>query len=168
MHARVAFAVALLLTMAGCASTTQVHQPLAAHAGAAGAVRYALAEVRADASQAPEPFLLMLRLHLERELGAQGMLAPAQAGAGAAGARELRVTVTAYRMRGDVSRALWGAFAGKDGVSSVVRITAPGSGARLGESTVSSYNVTVMSGPDSIAKAHAREITRFLAAAGGL
>jgi hypothetical protein len=106
----------------------------------------------------PGQFLASIRDYLESDLKQQKLLA-----ADGDQAPRVHIEVTGYRMRGGITRAMFGAMAGKDGVESKVTVLAPGSDQVVGASDVSTFNIMAIGGPDDIARMHADKIAAFLA-----
>jgi hypothetical protein len=107
---------------------------------------------------APGQFLASIQGYLESDLKQQNLLA-----ADVDRAPRAHIEVTNYRMRGGITRAMFGAMAGKDGVESKVTVLAPGSDQVIGASDVSTFNIMAFGGPDDIARMHADKIAAFLA-----
>lgn len=80
---------------------------------------------------------------------------------GAPGAVQVKVTVTAYRMRHGAARALVGIMAGKDTVLSTVQVLDE-SGAELGRLNVESGNATAVGSAGGLLRGHADEIADFV------
>lgn len=106
----------------------------------------------------PDQFLASIRGYLESDLKQQDLLA-----ADLDQAPRVHIEVIDYRMRGGVTRAMFGAMAGKDGVESKVTVLASGKEQVLGASDVSTFNIMAFGGPDDIARMHADKIAEFLA-----
>jgi hypothetical protein len=106
----------------------------------------------------PGQFLASIQGYLESDLKQQNLLA-----ADVDQAPRVHIEVTSYRMRGGITRAMFGAMAGKDGVESKVTVLAPGGDRVIGASDVSTFNVMAFGGPDDIARMHADKIAGFLA-----
>lgn len=62
-----------------------------------------------------------------------------------------------------MTRVLFGAFGGQDGVDSSVVVRAISDNEVIAESDMSTYNWTVISSLDDIARVHAYEIGNFVA-----
>jgi hypothetical protein len=107
---------------------------------------------------APDQFLTSIRGFLESDLKQRNLLA-----ADPDPAPHVHIDVTSYRMRGGITRAMFGAMAGKDGVESKVTVLAPGSDQVLGATDVSTFNIMAFGGSDDIARMHADKIAGFLA-----
>lgn len=106
----------------------------------------------------PGQFLASIRDYLESDLKQQDLLATE-----VDQAPRVHIEVTSYRMRGGITRAMFGVMAGKDGVESKVTVLAPGSDRVLGASDVSTFNIMAVGSPDDIARMHADKIAGFLA-----
>jgi hypothetical protein len=152
--------VGLMIGLVGCASSTTVRQDIYDRVAVDGrAYLYNIAEFGSNTTDAPPHFVVALKGYLEQDLNQRGMLV----GQDAVADREVRVTLEAYRMRSGFSRAMFGAFAGKDGVESAVSVVNAESGALIGSSNVSSFNIMAVGDQDDIARMHAKEIGKFLA-----
>ncbi len=156
---RILVVVTTLFLVAGCASSTKIERDLDERVAADGrSFQYSISEFSSTTDEAPEHFLGAVRSYLEQDLRQRAMLAnPGPSD------REVKVTLTDYRMRSGFNRAMFGMLAGKDGVESRVTVVAADTGEVIGSSTVSSFNVTAVGSPDDIAKMHAKEIGKFLA-----
>jgi hypothetical protein len=106
----------------------------------------------------PGQFLASIRGYLESDLKQQDLLA-----ADVDRAPRVHIEVTSYRMRGGITRAMFGAMAGKDGIESKVTVLGPGSDQVLGALDVSTFNIMAVGSPDDIARMHADKIAGFLA-----
>ena len=159
MHASKFFVVALALCLVGCASSTVVRQPLQLSKEITpAATKYSVGKISTQTSDAPEHFLAAVKGHLKLELSKHGLLANEDS----IDPYETVITVNSYRMRSGFSRAMFGVFAGKDGIDSTVTVTDSKSGRVIGESQVSSYNMMAVGGEDDVARMHAEEIAKFL------
>lgn len=157
---RTCLVAGLLVGLVGCASSTRIEQNMDSPVAVDGrAYLYGIAEIRNESTEAPPHFVNAVRSYLEQDLQQRAMLA-AQ---GSTADREVRVVLTSYRMRSGFSRQIFGVFAGKDGVDSSVTVVDPVSGAVIGSSSVSSYNVMAVGEQEDIARMHAKEIAKFLA-----
>ena len=121
-------------------------------------VKYVVDGVKSDIKDAPDHFLMAVNGYLKTELDNQGLLEKTDTSA----SYKINVTVIEYRMRSGMSSVLLGALAGKDGVESVVTVTDPVTSEVVGESTVSTFNVTAVAGMDDVAQMHAEEIAKFV------
>ena len=74
---------------------------------------------------------------------------------------QIAVKVVSYRMRSGFTRFMFGMLAGKDGVDSQVQVL-DASGKVLGDSNVSTFNVTAVGSGEDVAKMHADEIAKFV------
>lgn len=145
--------------LAGCASSTVIDKPInKTGLPAAGNARYFVTDVHSQVPDVPEQFPVAIKAYLKSELTKRGSLAKEQS----SNSRDVEITITDYRMRDSVNRVLWGVLAGKDGVESTVQVRDHGTNSIIGESRISSYNVTTIGGPDDVAKMHAEEIAKFL------
>jgi predicted component of type VI protein secretion system len=152
-------AVALCAMLAACGSTAVVKQPVAVmpvtSSFAVGSLINAAAK---DGDQPPEHFLSAVQGHLKNELAKESRLA-AQPEASSA---VVDVKVVSFRMRSGFARAMFGVFAGKDGIESEVTIRDAKSGQVLGSSIVSSFNVMAIGGEEDVARMHGQEIAKFV------
>jgi hypothetical protein len=152
-------AVALSALLGACGSTAVIKQPVATmpttSSFAVGSLTNAAAK---DGDQPPEHFLRAVQGHLKNSLSKESRLA-AQAETSSA---VVDVKVVSYRMRSGFSRAMFGVFAGKDGIESEVTIKDAKSGQVLGSSTVSSFNVMAIGGEEDVARMHGEEIAKFV------
>lgn len=87
------------------------------------------------------------------------------AASGQTDAVAIDIKIVAYRMRSGFSRMMFGVLAGKDGIESEVTMRDPKTGAVLGSSTVSTFNVMAVGGQEDVARMHAEEIGKFVLAA---
>ncbi len=146
--------VSILLT--ACASTTKVVSPVPGAKTETEPVSYADIDIVNQQTDAPRHFIDAVESYLAKELTDRSLF-------DIGGERKIKVTVVDYRMRSGFARAMFGVFAGKDGIDSEVTVTDGETGEVIGESTVSSFNVTAFGEMDDIARMHAEEIARFLA-----
>jgi hypothetical protein len=143
--------------LAACGSSQSIVKPIDRPASVVSRFHLDPIDDRSGES-VPDQFLASIRGYLESDLKQQNLLA-----ADADQAPHVHIEVTDYRMRGGVTRAMFGAMAGKDGVESKVTVLAPGGDRVLGASDVSTYNIMAFGGPDDIARMHADKIAGFLA-----
>jgi hypothetical protein len=151
-----AFIILGFLALTGCGSTISVKKPLEIMPGLQ--VTYSVGEIKDLTEQVPEHFLTTIKSYVKSELKNRQMLADNDS----SGAHKVNIVVTSYRMRSNISRVMFGAFAGKDGVESEVSVVDASTNAVLGESKVSTFNVTAVGGPEDIARMHGTEIVNFL------
>jgi hypothetical protein len=146
-------AASLLFVLTGCIGTSS--QVRSAYAPAAGD-KFAYAIENAGGMSAEG--LQILDDKLKSELSTGGLLAAASDPA----ARKVEIRITNYRMRHGAARAMAGIMAGKDNITSDVRILERGTGKLLGQLTVESGNATAVGTSRGLIEGHAREIVEFL------
>jgi len=112
-----------------------------------------LRNVTVSADEVPDHFVSAMKGHLKNELKKRGLLA----GNGNAQAAAIDMDVTYYRMRGGITRMMFGILAGKDGVEADIKILEHGTNNVLTTLTASSYNVMALGGPDDVAQMFAEE-----------
>lgn len=139
------------LVLVGCGTSGQVRTQYS-HATAD---RFAF-EVVNTGEMSPEG-LGIFRKQLDLALSAQGKLAAA----GDPAARKVRIEITHYRMRHGATRALVGILAGKDSITSTVKIL-DDTGKVIGETEVDSGNATAWGTSHGLIEGHADEIVAFL------
>jgi hypothetical protein len=120
--------------------------------------KFSVDSIKSNAEGVPDHFLTAIKGYLKAELDEKNLLEET----GSDMSYKINVLVSEYRMRSSVSRVMFGALAGKDGVESVVTITAPVTGDIVGESAVSTFNITAVAGMEDVAKMHAEEISEFV------
>lgn len=155
---RLALTVSAAALIAACGSTAQVKQHVEPTT-AANAKFTVTAPVNAapkDGDQPTDAFLASVAGHLRNELSKNGRLAKE-----GDQTLNIRITVTEYRMRSGFSRAMFGVFAGKDGIASSVEVT-DASGKVLGSSSISTFNAMAIGGEEDIARMHGTEIANTL------
>lgn len=150
--------VALLLLLVGCGSSTKITNELDRSLFAEQR-KFQIAEVACNAEDVPDHFIVAIKSYLKIELQKKQLLYTENDGVPC----DVEITITDYRMRSSFNRIMWGAFAGKDGVESTVLITDSSNKLALGKSKISSFNVTIASDLDDIARRHAEEIAEFVA-----
>ncbi len=149
-----------IVALGGCASSTQIRQPLESSLTSDGRVhRYMVDSIGNTTADAPPHFVNAVKSYLEQDLRKRSMLSVEKEGPD----RKVRITVTSYKMRSGFTRQMFGIFAGKDGVESTVDVVDARTGKVIGSSTVSSYNVMAVGEQEDIARMHAEEIGEFLA-----
>ncbi len=148
----------LMLTffLVGCGSSKMVKQPIE---GTAQLSKYEINKIKCETEGVPEHFLSAVQGHLKAELSKRSLLSNEANST----SNKVDITVVSYRMRSGFSRMMFGVFAGKDGIESTVKVLEPATGKVIGESNVSSFNVTAVGNEDDIARMHAQEIAKFLA-----
>ncbi len=144
----------LALLLAGCASTTNITQPL--EAPQATEVK-AFGEIEIDKkdTKAPEHFIHAVESYIKQGLQERSLYDEENG-------KKISVSVNSYRMRKGMTRMMFGIFAGKDGINSTVNVYTPDGGEVLGSSEVNSYNVMAVGSQDDIARMHGEEIVKFL------
>jgi Domain of unknown function (DUF4410) len=151
--------VTVSVMLGACGSTAVIKQPVtgmqATSSFAMGALTNAASK---DGDQPPEHFLKAVQGHLKNELSKENRLAAQPEATSAI----VDVKVVSYRMRSGFTRAMFGVFAGKDGIESEVTIKDAKTGQTIGSSTVSSYNVMAIGGEEDVARMHGEEIARFV------
>ena len=154
------FAVVSAMVLTACGSTTKVR--VSTDPGFfenKAELIYEIGEVEARSCKAPGHFLFAVHEYLEAELRSRDMMASEEGG----GVYRVEVSVYKYRMRSGFSRQTFGILAGKDGLTSLVRIFSIDTGELIGESKVMTYNLTDAMNQDDVARWHAAEIGRYLA-----
>lgn len=140
--------------LSACASSTKIDQPLGGDATLPPA-KYSVIVIDNRGTEAPEHFLDAVKSYVKQELQQQALYAEDSG-------NQVVITVVDYRMRSGFTRAMFGVLAGKDGIDSEITIKDAQSGAVIGKSTVSSYNVLAVGGMEDVARMHAEEIAGFL------
>lgn len=135
--------IACVSLLSACASSTKISQAI--DVGTISPVEYSHIEIKNDSADAPDHFVQAVKSYLQQELKNASIFND-DAG------NKVTINVVGYRMRSGFSRAMFGAIAGKDGIDSTVVVTDSG-GTKIGESTVSSYNVMAIGGMEDIARA---------------
>jgi hypothetical protein len=158
---RFMFAVGVATVLAGCGSTTKISRAIAPASamgsGAAAVPRsFEIGEFKSTVDRLPPHFLTEVQSYLTTELRTRGILAGPGSGA------KVNVTATYYRMRSGMNRMMFGAMAGKDGIESSITVVDSTTGEVIGESIVSTYNVTAVGDQGDVARMHAKEIANFL------
>lgn len=154
---RLIITITVSLLLSACASSTRVVTP--AGASIDGRHGYSGIEIVNHGTEAPEHFLDAVESYLSRMLGERALIDEEAL-------HRVQVNVIDYRMRSGFSRAMFGVFAGKDGIDSEVTVVDTETGRELARSTVTSYNVMAVGDMDDIARMHAEEIARFLSGEG--
>jgi Domain of unknown function (DUF4410) len=145
------------LLLAACGSSQSVVKQMDTSATVAS--KFHIDAIEDHSGQAiPSHIIGAVRGYLESDLTKRNLLAPQ-----GDPAPVVHVDINSYRMRSGFSRAFWGMMAGKDGMGSKVTVLDRPGGRVLGESNVSSFNVSAIGSEDDIARMHADEITKFLA-----
>jgi len=147
-----------VVALTACGSTSVVRQPVSAipvtSTYVIGNVTNAAAK---DGDQPPEYFLGAVNHHLKSELAKNNRLAKQGEETVA-----IDIKVVSYRMRSGFSRMMLGVMAGKDGIESEITLRDVKTGAVLGSSTVSSFNVMAVGGAEDVAQMHGVEISKFV------
>jgi hypothetical protein len=121
-------------------------------------LNYEIAEIKPGQTKAPDHFLIALDSYLRAELQG-GNLTGKETGKNYL----VNITIKKYRMRRGFVKRMFGILAGKDGVKSLVTVIDPESDKVIGESFISTTNLTKSVTMDDVAHMHAGEIARFLA-----
>jgi hypothetical protein len=148
----------LVAALTACGSTSQVTQPVEpmTAVNAKFVVGKPVNAVPKESDQPPEHFLAAVAGYVKNELEKGNRLA-----ADGEPALTLEIKVTQYRMRSGFSRALFGVFAGKDGIASEVSVH-DADGKVRGSATVSTYNVMAIGAEEDVARMHGEEIAKTL------
>lgn len=120
--------------------------------------KYSVDSVSCNVKDVPDHFLTAVNGYLKTELDKQNILGKNDSKE----SYKINILVNEYRMRSGMTRMMFGAFAGKDGVESIVTIVDPITGEVEGKSTVSTFNITAVGGMDDIARMHAEKIAEFI------
>lgn len=144
--------IALTLLISACSSSTKVSQQLSVVDNKP--LHYSQIEITNQNTEAPEHFAQAVKSYLKQLLQNTSKFDEEKG-------HTVKIDITDYRMRSGFSRAMFGMFAGKDGVDSKVTVTDE-SGKVLGESTISSFNIMAVGDMQDIARMHAEEIAKFL------
>jgi hypothetical protein len=151
-------AAVVVLSGVGCGSSTAVRKSIDPNLlPKEQRAVFEVKEISSEVTEAPQQFIVALNDYIESEMMKKGLLSNL-----GRGSYVVTVAVKKYQMRSDFNRFMFGAFAGQDGVSSVVTVYDKYTGEIVGESEVSSYNSTAVGSPDMIAEMHAKEIVSFL------
>ncbi|KZN61240.1 DUF4410 domain-containing protein [Pseudoalteromonas luteoviolacea] len=142
--------IAMLLT--ACSSSTKISQAIKANH--LKPTTYSNIVITNNNTEAPEHFADAVKSYLKQELKNNAIYKKA-------GGSNVTISINGYRMRSGFSRAMFGMFAGKDGVDSEVVVT-DAQGDVIGKSTISSYNIMAIGDMQDIARMHAEEIAKFL------
>ncbi|PAJ71623.1 hypothetical protein CJF42_25730 [Pseudoalteromonas sp. NBT06-2] len=144
--------IAVTMIISACSSSTKVSQAISTNG--VGPKSYSSIEISNNNTEAPEHFAQAVKSYLKQELKSNALF-------NEKGENKINVSINDYRMRSGFSRAMFGVFAGKDGVDSEVVVTDE-NGVVIGKSTVSSFNVMAIGDMQDIARMHAEEIAKFL------
>ena len=144
----------LALLLGGCASTTNITQPL--ETPQTTEIK-TFGEIKIDKkdTKAPEHFIHAVESYIKQGLQERSLY-DEESG------KKISVSVNSYRMRKGMTRMMFGVFAGKDGINSTVNVYSPDGAEVLGSSEVNSYNVMAVGSQDDIARMHGEEIVKFL------
>ncbi|MGW8312793.1 MAG: DUF4410 domain-containing protein, partial [Desulfuromonadales bacterium] len=142
--------IACMFLLSSCGSSAVVNKsinesPYGDHA------KFTIDSIKSDVKDVPDHFLTAINGYLKAELDQKNLLEKTDTDT----SYKINILVNEYRMRSGVSRVMFGALAGKDGVESLVTIIDPITGEVAGESTVSTFNVTAVAGMEDVAKMHA-------------
>lgn len=144
----------LALFLGGCASSTNITQPLVAPQ-VTEVKTFGEIEIDKKDTKAPEHFIQAVESYIKQGLQERSLY-DEESG------KKISVSVNSYRMRKGMTRMMFGVFAGKDGINSTVKVYSPDGGKVLGSSEVNSYNVMAVGSQDDIARMHGEEIVKFL------
>ncbi len=120
--------------------------------------KYTVSGITSNVNEVPDHFLAAVNGYLKAELEKKNLLDKNASKK----SYKINILVDEYRMRSGMTRMMFGAFAGKDGVESIVTILDPVTGEVEGKSTVSTFNITAVGGMDDIARMHAEKIVEFI------
>ncbi|TMP40803.1 hypothetical protein CWB96_19810 [Pseudoalteromonas citrea] len=140
------------LILSACSSSTKISQAI--NTNGAKAQSYSNIEISNSNTDAPDHFAQAVKSYLKLELKNKALFTEESG-------NKVSVNISDYRMRSGFTRALFGVFAGKDGVDSEVVVTDV-NGKVIGKSKVSSFNVMAIGDMQDIARMHAEEIAEFL------
>ncbi len=144
----------LALILGGCASSTNITQPLEAPQ-VTEVKTFGDIEIDKKDTKAPEHFIQAVESYIKQGLQERSLYNEESG-------KKISVSVNSYRMRKGMTRMMFGIFAGKDGINSTVKVYSPDGGKVLGSSEVNSYNVMAVGSQDDIARMHGEEIVKFL------
>ena len=144
-----------LLSVVGCASTTNITDPLES-AEIAETQTFGEIDINNNGSKAPPHFITAVESYIKQGLQERSLY-------DADNGKKVSISVNSYRMRSGFTRMMFGVFAGKDGIDSTVKIYSPDGNKVLGSSEVSSYNMMAVGNQEDIARMHGEEIVKFLA-----
>jgi len=145
----------LALFLGGCASSTNITQPLEAPQ-VAEVKTFGNIEINSNDTKAPEHFISAVEAYIKQGLQERSIYDDESG-------KKISVSVNSYRMRKGMTRMMFGILAGKDGINSTVKVYSPDGNKVLGSSEVNSYNVMAVGSQDDIARMHGEEIVKFLA-----
>jgi len=147
-------AVAAAAVLTACGGSAKVTKSFSDDAVATiKSQKLELRDVKVSAEDVPDHFVSAMKGHLKNELKMRGLLA----GDSNTQAAVIDLDVTYYRMRGGITRMMFGILAGKDGVEAEIKILEHGTNNVLTTLTASSYNVMALGGPDDVAQMFAEE-----------
>ena len=116
--------IAASVLLSACASSTKIAQQITNNGSMP--IYYTNIDIKNNGTTAPDHFMVAVKSYLKQQLVSQEIFSEQKG-------NQIEITVTDYRMRSGFSRAMFGVFAGKDGVDSVVVIT----NTKTGEVTLS-------------------------------
>lgn len=155
---KICFAVFFVWLIAGCGSSTVIRKPIEQPSDVQlSNLKYNIGDVKSDIKDVPEHFISAIKGHLKSELSKRNLFVE-----NSDNIYRVDISVKEYRMRGGFTRAMFGMFAGKDGVNSTITIVDTNKNNVIGESDVSTFNLTAVGGMDDVARMHAEEIAKFL------
>ena len=158
MLKKIAALLLLVGFMTGCATNHVVTQPLAIKPDP-NVTKYEIMDITDNSARGvPGHLADAIAGYIKTDLRKAGMLSDKENPP----TSKVNTTIETYRMRNGFNRAMFGMMAGKDGVGSKVTVTDATTGALIGESAVSTYNVTAVGDAEDIAQMHGEEIAEFL------
>lgn len=149
--------IALSLTACAGGNAMMVKQVDKTNQQKLAANKMTVADVTSSVKDVPARFLTNVKGYLEAALIKRGLLAVKDENR----ANKIEVNITYYRMRGEFTRSMFGAFAGKDGIDGKVTIVDT-SGHRIATLDASSFNVLAGGGPDYIAREFSEQVAETL------
>lgn len=148
----------LALVLTACGSTTKMTGPETADwTEATGPRTFQVDIVNARIEGVPEPFIAGIRSHVKTEMENLSLH-----GVDGNSTHAVQIQITEYRMRGNATRFMFGVLAGKDGVTSNLKVYERASGSLAAEADVSTFNSTAVGGADMVAQMHGKAIAEFL------
>lgn len=125
----------------------------------ANQTKFKIGNIQCQISEVPEHFLVAVKGHLKTELQKRNIYTDDNN----SNPCTVDISVNYYRMRSGFTRMMFGVFAGKDGVESIVSVVDSKTNTVLGKSNVSTFNVMAVGEMDDIARMHAEKIAEFVA-----
>lgn len=146
-----------LLVLSACGSSAVVNKSLNESLSSNNS-KFIVGSIRSNVSDVPGHFLMAVNGYLNVELNKKNLLEKLDSKK----AYKVNILIDEYRMRSGMTRRMFGVFAGKDGVKSIVTIVDPITGIVVGKSTISTFNITALGEMDDIARMHAKKIAAFV------